>query len=179
VSINVGLQGNLLPKLAFLLSAGYSNPLVFDSTGLVTGTIIGAVGQAEVQWAISPTTRLSGGFRRNFDPIALYQFVGNNRVYARFGQTLGQLELGLNAGYSALEFGAEQSGGLVLTDRATGRFDQAIDGGISVDFFVLRWLSFGLQNSTDWRLTNASDAASALGLGYFRNQTLVVASARY
>jgi len=179
VSLNVGLQGNLLPKLAFLLSAGYSNPLVFDDTGLVTATIIGAVGQAEVQWAISPTTRLSGGFRRTFDPIALYQFVGNNRVYAAFGQTLGQLQLSLNGGYSALEFGAEQAGGLELTDRPTGRFDQAIDGGISLDFFVLRWLSFGIQNSTDWRLTNATDPSSSLGLGYFRNQTLVVASARY
>lgn len=179
VSVNVGLQGNILPKLAFLLSAGYSNPLVFDGSGLVTGNIVGAVGQAEIQWALSPVTRLSGGFRRTFDPIALYQFVGNNRAYGRFAQTLGQLEFNLNAGYSALEFGEEQSGPVPLTDRQTGRFDHAIDGSIGVDFYVFRWLSFGVRNSIDWRITNARIASSSLGLDYVRNETLVVANARY
>ena len=179
VGINVGVQGNILPKLAFLLSAGYSNPLVFDGSGLVTGNIIGAVGQAEIQWSLSPVTRLSGGFRRTLDPIALYQFGGNNRAYGRFAQTLGQLEFNLSAGYSALEFGAEQSGPVPLTDRRTGRFDHAIDGVVGVDFHLLRWLSFGVRNSIDWRITNARIANSSLGLGYIRNETLVVATARY
>ncbi len=181
VTAQIGVQGNLLPKLAFLTSLGYSNPFVVDDTGLVTGAIIGAVGQAELQWQPTPMTGVAGGFRRTFEPVALYQFVGDNRVYASFSQTLGQLELRLRASYAALEFGEEQVGSGQLTDTPVGRFDHAIDGTIGLDFHVLRWLSFGVRNTTDWRITNASDISNGtpLNLGYFRNETLVVASARY
>jgi len=181
LTARLGLQGNLLPKLAFLASAGYSNPFVVDNTGLVTGGLIGVVGQAEVQWQPTPMTGVGGGFRRTFEPVALYQFVGDNRVYATFNQTLGQLELRLRGSYAALEFGEEQVGSGQLTDTPVGRFDHAIDGSIALDFHVLRWLSFGVRNTSDWRITNASDLSSgtALNLGYFRNETLVVASARY
>jgi hypothetical protein len=48
-----------------------------------------------------------------------------------------------------------------------------------VDFYVLRWLSFGVRNSIDWRITNARIATSSLALDYVRNETLLVASARY
>ncbi len=181
VSARLGVQGNVLPKLAFLVTAGYSNPFVFDEGGLVTGNLIGAVGQAEVQWQLSPLTSVSGGFRRTFDPIALYQFLGDNRVYASGSQTLGQFQLGLRASYSALDFGAERAGPTQITDRPVGRFDQVIDGLATLDFFVFRWLSFGVRNSLEVRLTNASDLSSGtpLNLGYVRSETLVVASARY
>lgn len=181
VTARLGVQGNLLPKLAFLLSGGYSNPFVVGSTGLLTGSLVGAVGQAEVQWQPTPHTGISGGLRRTFEPTALYQFVGDSRVYASFTQTFGQLELRLRGGYAALEFGAEEAGGNALTDTPVGRFDHAIDGAIGLDYHVLRWLSFGVRNTSDWRMTNASDISSGapLNLGYFRNEALVVASARY
>jgi hypothetical protein len=181
LTLKLGVQGNLLPKLAFLVSAGYSNPFVVDDTGLVTAGLIGAVGQAEVQWQPTPLTGVSGGFRRTFEPTALYQFVGDNRVYAVFTQTLGQFELRLRGSYAALEFGAEEVGSGQLTDTPVGRFDQAIEGLVALEFHVLRWLSFGVRNTSDWRLTNASDISSGtpVNLGYFRNETLLVVSARY
>jgi hypothetical protein len=181
VSARLGLQGNLLPKLALLVSAGYSNPLVIDNTGLVTGGLVGAIGQAEMQWRPGAQTGLAAGFRRDFDPVALYQFIGDNRVYATVTQMFGQLELRLRGSYAALEFGAEVAGDGVLTDRSVGRFDHAIDGLVGLDYHVLRWLSFGVRNTSDWRITNASDLSSGVvtNLGYFRNETLVVASARY
>jgi hypothetical protein len=182
VTINAGLQGNLLPKLAFLVSAGYSNPFVIDNTGLVTGAIVGVVGQAEAQWQLGPQTKVAGGFRRTFEPIALYQYIGDNRFYARFGQTLGQFELALRAGYGALEFGEEQAGNLALTDTPIGRFDHAVDGSIALNFHVTRWFAFGIINTTDWRATNASDVSdpiTPINLSYFRNETLLIASAKY
>lgn len=181
VTARVGVQGNLLPRLGFLLSGGYSNPFVVDNTGLVTGGLIGAIGQAEVQWQPTPQTGVAGGVRRTFEPTALYQFVGDNRVYATFTQTLGQFELRLRGSYAALEFGEEEAGGGQLTDTPVGRFDQAIDGLVALDFHVLRWLSFGVRNTSDLRLTNAADISGGtpLNLGYFRNETLLVASARY
>ena len=179
VTAQVGLQGNLLPRLAFLASAGYTNPFVIDAGGtLDTASLIGIVGQAELQWKPLDQTSLAGGFRRTFTPIALYQFVGDNRFYLNFGQTLGQFQLALQAGYSALEFGDEVSG-QALTDQATGRFDQHIDGTIALDFFVTKWFAFGLRNSTDYRITNAAVSGTGVNLGFLRNETLVVASARY
>ena len=87
----------------------------------------------------------------------------------------------MRVSYSALDFGAEQAGATQITDRPVGRFDQVIDGLASLDFFVFRWLSFGVRNTLEVRLTNASDLSSGtpLNLGYVRSETLVVASARY
>lgn len=180
VSVNVGLQGNILPKLAGLVSLGYSNPLVVDGTGLVTGGVIGVVGQAEVQWAPSPQTSIAGGYQRKFDPIALYQFVTNNRFYGRLQQNLlGRFSLSVNAGYSILEFGNEVAGDIELTDRATGRLDGNLDVGVNVSYFFFDWLSAGITNDFDWRATNANDVATDTSLGYIRNQTLAVVSVRY
>ncbi len=68
VTATIGLQGQLLAKVAGLASIGYSNPLVIDtvpdgSQGIVTGNLIGVVGQAEVQWQPSPLTHIGGGFQ--------------------------------------------------------------------------------------------------------------------
>lgn len=180
ISIHVGLQGNVLPKLAGLVSVGYSNPLVVDDSGLVTGGVIGVVGQAEVQWAPSPQTSVAGGFQRKFDPIALYQFITNNRFYGRVQQNLlGRFALTLGAGYSVLEFGAEDAGGIQLTDRATGRLDGNLDVGVNASYYFFDWLSVGINNELDWRVTNAVDATNGKGLGYIRNQTLAVVNVRY
>lgn len=180
VTVTVGIQGNILPKLAGLASVGYSNPFVVDDTGLVTGGVVGIVGQAEVQWAPTPATGLAAGFQRKFDPIALYQYVGNNRFYGRFNQTLlGRFGLGLNAGYSILEFGDEVAGGVQLTNQQTGRLDGNLDVGASASYFFYDWLSAGITNNLDWRMTNAADASTTQNLGYVRNQTLLVASVRY
>lgn len=175
----VGVQGNLLPRLAFLASVGYSNPLVVNDAGAITtASLIGISGQAEVQWKPLQQTAIAGGYRRSFEPVALYEYVGEDRFYARFSQVVGQFELGLQAGYSALAFGDEVSAER-LTDRPTGRFDQHVDGLVALDFYMLKWLALGLRNSTDFRMTNASVVGTGINLGFLRNQTLVVATARY
>lgn len=179
VGVKVGVQGNLLPRLAFLASVGYANPLVFDAAGaLNTADIVGVTGQAEVQWVPLQQTTLSAGYRREFSPIALYQYVGEDRFYARFGQLLGQFELGVLGGFSLFNFG-EEVADQVLTDRQTGRSDQHVDVAVALDFHVLRWLSIGLRNNTDYRTTNANVAGDTTNLGFLRNETLLVAAARY
>lgn len=179
VGVKVGLQGNLLPRLAFLASVGYSNPIVVDAAGAVTtGTLIGVTGQGEVQWKPLQQTTLMGGYRREFNPIALYQYMGEDRFYARFGQVLGQFELGVLGGFSMFSFGEEVSQ-QALTDKPTGRFDQHVDVAVALNFHVLRWLSLGVSNTTDYRTTNANVAGDNRNLGFVRNETLLVASARY
>jgi hypothetical protein len=177
VSALVGVQGQILAKLAGLISAGYSNPLVFDEAGLVTGGLIGAVGQAELQWLPTPVTRIGGGFQRSFTPAPLYTFLGNNRFYASVSQLLGgRFLLNVNAGYSILEFGEEQ---VRLTSQTTGRLDGHLDAILGISYFFTDWMSVGVNNNLDWRVTNAEDPVARTNFGFFRNQTLVLASLRY
>lgn len=177
LNAQVGIQGQILAKLAGLASIGYANPFVVDEGQLVTGSLIGVVGQAEVQWHPSPTTRIGGGFQRSFAPAPLYQFLGNNRFYATLNQLLaGRFLLGVNAGYSILEFGEEQ---VELSTVRVGRLDGHLDGVVNLSYFFTDWLSLGISNSLDWRVTNADDPASRVNFGFIRNQTLLLASARY
>jgi hypothetical protein len=182
VGITIGVQGNVLPKVAGLASLGYSNPLTFDAGGgLGTAALIGVVGQLEAQWAPTPMTGISGGFQRKFEPIALYGYVGSSRFYGAFNQTLlGRFTFSANAGYSIFEFGAEQSS-QPLTDAVIGRLDGHLDAGLQASYFFFDWFSVGISNVTDWRVTNANDVSSGVpeNLGYVRNETLVLASLHY
>jgi hypothetical protein len=174
----IGVQGQLLSKVAGLASIGYTNPFTIDSGALVTGGLIGVAGQAEVQWIPSPTTRIGGGFQRSFSPAPLYQYVGNNRFYATLNQLLGgRFSLNVNAGYSILEFGEEQ---IPLTDQAQGRLDGHLDAVAGLNYFFTDWLSLGISDKVDWRVTNADDLVEqGLNFGFIRNQTFILASIAY
>lgn len=194
VSVRVGLQGQVQTKLSGLVSVGYENPLVYNRNGLQSGNVVGLVGQGEVQWAPFPTTSLAGGFVRRFDPIALYQFLGQNKTYVRASQLFGVTQVAANVAWNVLEYGAEDTGSAAclqseledcaqLTDKVTGRVDHAIVGGITASYFVLPWLSLGVSNNTDWRITNArtvaAEGAPSIDLSFLRNETMLIASARY
>ncbi|MBM4282450.1 MAG: hypothetical protein FJ137_17420 [Deltaproteobacteria bacterium] len=194
VGVRLGLQGQVLAKLSTLLAVGYDNPLVFDENGLQTGQVAGLSGQAEAQWAPTPATALAIGYRRNFEPVALYQFLGQNRAYVRASQLLGVTELYGFLSWSLLEYGEESTGvaecgsGAAgqcdqLTDTPVGRVDHMVAATVRASYYVLPWLAIGLSNSLDWRVTNAgtvpTEGVDALNLSYLRNETLLLASVRY
>ncbi len=93
----------------------------------------------------------------------------------------GRFLLTLNTGYSILEFGEEQIPG--LTTQRVGRLDGHLDANVGVSYFFIDWLSLGIVNKTDWRVTNAeappSNGVGPENLGYIRNQTFVLASLSY
>jgi hypothetical protein len=179
----VGVQGQILAKVAGLASVGYSNPFIIDpNDGLVTAGLIGVVGQAEIQWAPSPTTRMGGGFQRSFAPAPLYQYVGNNRFYLSLNQLLaGRFALNVNTGYSILEFGEEI---VPLSDQPIGRLDGHLDAVAGLTYFFTDWFSLGITDKVDWRLTNADEASNdpnvvGQNYGFIRNQTFILASLAY
>lgn len=181
VSALVGVQGQILAKVSGLASIGYSNPLVIDpQDGLVTAGLIGVAGQAELQWAPTPTTRVGGGFQRTFAPAPLYQYAGNNRFYLALNQLLaGRFALAFNGGYSILEFGEEV---VPLTDTPSGRLDGHLDVVAGLTYFFTDWLSLGITDKVDWRVTNANESSGGVvgdNYGFIRNQTFVLASIAY
>ena len=126
---------------------------------------------------------VAAGYRRAFDPIAIYQYMGQNKFYASGNTLFGVTNVALGAAWNVIEYGAEATGGQQLTDRQTGRVDHAITANARADYFVLPWLSIGLSNVLDWRITNANDASAENpapnNLSFLRNETTLLASARY
>ncbi|MBI1945825.1 MAG: outer membrane beta-barrel protein [Deltaproteobacteria bacterium] len=184
VAAQLGVQGQLFAKVAGLASLGYSNPLVLDDAGAITtGTLIGVVGQAEVQWQPSLSTNLGGGFKRDFSPAPLYQYVGNNRFYVSLSQVLGgRFHLAVNSGYSILEFGQEQAQLSTATTDGFLRLDGHLDAAASLAYYFTDWLSVGLVDKVDWRVTNAANPAPDVGdgnYGFVRNQTMLTVAAKY
>ncbi len=189
VGIRIGIMGQMTPKLSGLVSIGYQNPLIVDTVtggnvGIASATIIGVAGQAELRWAITPTTRLAGGLNREIRPAPLYQYLENNRVYVRFDQAIGaKFVLGVFAGFSLLQFGQEQpvvidGNAQTITDNPNlARLDAHTDVGARLSYFMLDWLSFGINNNLDWRATNA--VSGGLNLSYLSNETMVLATLHY
>ncbi len=190
----LGIQGQFLSKLSGLASIGYENPFVFNTNGLQSGSVVGFVGQGELQWNPGPASALAAGYRRGFDPVALYQYLGQNKFYVRGSQLIGVTELSGNLSWNVLEYGAEDTGDEAclrndleqcnqLTDKVIGRIDNAIAVNVRAFYYVLPWLALGVSNGLDWRLTNANTIAvpgvPGVNLSYLRNETLVLASARY
>jgi hypothetical protein len=192
VSAQLGMMGQFTPRLSGLIQAGYGNTLVLDTEGIDTGgvageqqitnlSLIGVVGQAELRYQLAERIRMAGGFRRNFTPAPLYQFVGNSRFYATYQQLIGsQLQVQFSTGLSLLEFGIEQlrpEDG--QTTQPVGRFDTHLDARVQLDYFLTQWFSLGISNDVDWRTTNAADSGDGSNFSFFRNETLVIASLRY
>lgn len=189
VGVLIGIMGQFTPKISGLASIGYQNPLVYDTEpsgtlGIQTAQVIGVAGQAEMRWAIGPMTQIAGGFKREFNPTPLYQYTANNRFYLAFNQAIGgKLVFGLNAGFSFLEFGAEQPlNGEFSTTDPDGRLDGHLDVRADLAYHMLDWLSFGIANDLDWRATNAETSAvfgEPTNLSYLSNETLFLVSLHY
>jgi len=148
-------------------------------TGVDSLPYIGIIGQAEIQWAISETSFLSGGFMRRVQPSPLYQHVTNNRPYLAFQQRVGkQLVFYVNGGYSILQFGRDTTSATSPIFLGQGdRLDGHLDVNAQLAYHVFEWLSFGVTNNFDWRLTNA--AFGTTNLSFLRNETLLLASIHY
>lgn len=193
VWVNLGVMGQITPKLTGLASIGYANPLTFDdqrfgAPQIETADFFGLVGQVEAQWVAGPTTRLAGGFQRNVNPAALYQYMTDNRFYIRFNQGIGaKFIFKASATYDLIQFGLEQpnADGQNFTDRVAGdRFDARLDANVDLTYYMNDWFSVGLSNNLTWLNSNATinpdfNRGTAVNLSFLGNQTLVLATVRY
>ena len=187
VSIKLGFMGQLTSKLSGIAAIGYQNPLILSPDGgVTTSNLVGAAGQAEVRWSVTPNSRLGAGFQRRIMPVPLYQYATDNRLYAVFKQTLGRkLDFSVNSGFSILEFGPESeiAGQPITTVGKDGtRVDGQLDLRANLSYFLLEWLSLGVANNLEWRMTGAnaySPTGDGFNLSYLSNETLLLASVFY
>jgi hypothetical protein len=188
--VNVGLMGQFTKKIGGLVQIGYANPFTLDpAKGFDSLTFIGLVGQGEIRWAITQSTGLSLGALRQMAPVPLYQHVTNNRAYVDFTQSLGDsFVFRTNTGYSLLQFGRDstdeqESASADLFLSQGSRYDGHWDWQMLVAYYLWDWLSVGLSNDLDFRLTTsqAPDIGNIEGenLSFLRNSTMLLISLNY
>ncbi len=155
-----GMLGQITPSIAIMLKAGYGDTLLPDRAGYTGSDYRSAVGQAEISYRRA-TTFLQLGYQRNFQPVVLFAWFGQDRVYARFRQQLfARMEIGLDAAYDYLSYGT----GVAASVQGQGdRSDHLVTAGASFDVSILEWLvagvAYGLQarlSGWDQPLGNAS-----------------------
>lgn len=199
--ISGGIMGQFTPRLSGMAQIGYANPLTINpvpsfSNTLIPGfgyidslSLIGITTQLELRWRPLDSTQLAAGLLRRVDPAPLYQHITNNRVYINGTQWLGSdFVFRAGAGASLLMFGRDLSGigdpdGTYIQYISQGsRFDGHFDVQLAANYFIFDWMSVGVSNDLDVRLTNTTitlDTGEPLNFSFVRNQTLGLLSFHY
>ncbi|MFH1807543.1 MAG: hypothetical protein ABIJ09_02265 [Pseudomonadota bacterium] len=182
VGIEIGAMGQLTGKISGVAKLGYTNPLIFSSSGqLTTATFIGAIGQLEARYALTEMNTFTLGIRREMRPVYMYQFFTDNRVYFETSHQLFQrLQLKANAAYALLAFDqAVSATGQANIQGGGNRMDHLIEGNLSARFFILDWFSIGASDMLQLRFTNASGSDNNSNFSYWKNLTMLTLTAYY
>jgi hypothetical protein len=144
IRATVGLIGQISPSLALVVKAGYGDSLLEGGTTSAGAAYAGgdyrsAVGHAELSYRAA-TTFLQVGYSRGFEPVMLFAYFGQDRLYARFHQQLfGRFSLSADLGFDFLDYGRP------LADDSEGRFDYFLSGGAAFEYHILDWLLLALD----------------------------------
>jgi len=190
--LKTGVMGQFSRKLSGVISAGYGNPFVMDTpTGggeetLVTAAFPGVIGHVELRWFPNMSTQIAGGIKRDVNPAAVYQYVAVSSGYFQLEQKIGR-KMRLTADLSAgmIEFGDEQySTPFSFTTKPTGRVDTTVSLHLEAGYSVTEWLSIGILERFNARLTEADQVDSTSGaqlgnLSLNRNELFLIGSIHY
>ncbi len=144
IRATVGLIGQISPSIALVVKAGYGDSLLEggrDAGGnaYTGGDYRSAVGQAELSYRAA-TTFLQVGYSRGFEPVMLFAYFGQDRLYARFHQQLfGRFSLSADLGFEFLDYGSP------LAADSEGRFDYFLSGGAAFEYHILDWLLLAID----------------------------------
>jgi hypothetical protein len=138
IRATLGLIGQISPSISIVVKVGYGDSLISSST--YTGSDYrSVVGQAEMTYQAA-TTMFQLGYSRNFQPVVLFGYFGQDRFYLRFRQQLaGRFTLSADASLDLLDYGQAAAAGV------EARFDYFVSGGAAFEYHLLDWLSLALD----------------------------------
>jgi len=156
IRATVGMLGQISPSIAITIKAGYGDTLLpSDNSGADYRSV---VGQAEMTFK-SGTTFIQFGYSRNFQPVVMFSYFGQDRVYARLRQQIaGKFTLALDASYDYLAYGDA-----VVAGQTSGRTDHFVSGGLSFDYHILDWIEIGLAYDIQARFSGWQQATAGIG----------------
>jgi hypothetical protein len=162
--VAAGLRGLLTEKTSAVLALGYNNG--FYAGGFSTGGFWGST-YADLSFTLRPTmlSRIVAGYRHDFTNAVIASFSYNENFYASYVQQIaGRLALDVSGRYSHRNYGGQF---VDMTQMNTGRTDDFIQVGATLDYFVRNWIYFGLGYSV---LSNNSNISS---VEYLKQQMFV------
>jgi len=151
IRATVGLLGQISPSIAISIKAGYGDSLLPDRADYPGDNYRSVVGQAEMTFR-GTTTFLQVGYTRNFQPVVLFAWFGQDRAYARLRQQIaGKFTISLDISYDYLSYGS----GVSQDTRDQGdRSDHLLSGGVEFDYHILDWLEIGLAYGIQARFSD-------------------------
>ena len=159
-----GLRGLLTERTSAILAFGYVNG--FYSQGVSTGGFLGST-YADLSFTLRPTmlSRIVAGYRHDFANAVVSSFSYNDTFYGSYVQQIaGRLALDLSGRYQHRRY---QGLFVDANQMMTGRTDDFIQVGATLDYFIRNWVYLGVGYSV---LSNNSNIAS---VEYVKQQMFV------
>jgi hypothetical protein len=142
--VTAGLRGLLTEKTSATLAVGYTNG--FYGGDFSTGGIWGST-YLDLSAMLRPTmlSRIVAGFRHDFTNAVVASFSYNDTVYASYDQQIaGRLALDLSGRYSHRNY---QGQFVDPVQMVTGRTDDFVQVGATLDYFIRNWIYAGVGYS--------------------------------
>jgi hypothetical protein len=142
--VTAGLRGLLTEKTSATVALGYTNG--FYSGGVSTGGFWGST-YVDVSAMLRPSmlSRVVAGYRHDLQNAVVASFSYNETVYASYVQQIaGRLALDLSGRYSHRNYGGQF---VDPVQKTTGRTDDFVQVGATLDYFVRNWIYAGVGYS--------------------------------
>ena len=174
IRATVGMLGQITPTINLTVKAGYGDTLLSDSYG--GDDFRSVIGQAEVTYR-SGTTFISAGYVRGFQPVVMFVYFGQDRVYARYRQQLaGKFTITADLGFSWLSYGTA-----IQQDTADkgARADGLVVGGLSFDYHIQDWVEVGLAYDVQARFADWTQVQGSASVDYNKHMFTLHAGVDY
>jgi hypothetical protein len=159
IRINVGMLGQITPTIAVTVKVGFGDTLMPTRTSYTGSDYRSVIGLAEVAYR-SGTTFIQGGYTRNFQPVVLFGYFSQDRIYAKLRQQIvGKIGLVADFSFDHLAYGTPvQAAAAARGDRT----DNVIYGTLGVAYMITDWLDIGAAYDlqlrlADWGTVSAQD----------------------
>jgi len=184
VSSELGLMGQVTPRISAILAAGYSGSQFFlSSNGEPLHTFSG---RAELRYDERRKSTWRLGFKRALEPVAMFGFLTDNSVYARYQERFrAGLKVNSVLKGSLRSFGSLNANEVIALASGDARADAVGSFGLSVLWQPNRSWLLGVTNNFEMFSTNSSfKAAGTTGdifvdPSFTRNVSMLVFEAKY
>ncbi len=151
----LGLLGQVTPTIAVSVKAGYGNTLIPSDFEVYPGVpypgenYSSIIGQAEITYKAMGTTEVRGGYLRNFQPVVIFGYFGQDQIYASLIQQIaGRFTARADVGFEWLSYGKAI---IASSDNST---DTLIYGSVGLEYHIRDWVKTGIRYHLEQRLTD-------------------------
>jgi|GEM_PF-1118166 len=155
IRVTAGVIGQLTPNISLVARLGYGDTLVTDQNSHVStkyNDYRSVIGQVEGTFKWNDTI-IQAGYLRDFQPVVMFAYFGQDRVYARYNQRfLGKFALAAEIGFDWLAYGTAIQ---AVTASRGSRSDGLVSLLLSFSYNIKDWavvgVAYGLQSRfSDW-----------------------------